>query len=477
MRRTSATRRPEPLNTTVVGAIVILVAVVAVVLSYNASRGLPFVPTIGLSADVPDAARLIAGGSEVRIGGARVGLVQEVTAIRRSGAAPFARVRMTLDPAREGLPVDTRVAIRPRSLLGAKYVELVPGRSKERLKVDAVLPLRQAIAVVEISDTFDILAPKPARALQDGITSLGDALAGRGPALNRTIGEFAGAMSPLQRVLRALAAPTTDLDGFVDGALQVMDVLATERSRLGSLLDGASRTIGALDRAGPALDESITEFARVQDTAVPVLGRLRPVLDDAAAIARGLRPAARRLPRSTAIIATGLAAATPGLLRIPELRPQLERALRSVERVAAAPASGSAVRKLTAAVNAVDSVLGVVAPAQRHCNTVGVFARNGGAIAEEGDENGNWLEFLFMLGDRDSVTQSEHPAPRLHSNPYPRLDDVECEGGNEPFGPGSRIGSPDGIQNGRDETAPPPGVRALAQQAGLLEGPTTGAGR
>lgn len=468
------TTRPDPLNTTLVGAIAILVVLIAVVLSYNANRGLPFVPTIGLRADVPDAARLVAGSSEVRIGGARVGLVQEVTAIRKPERPPFARIRMTLDPAQRGLPADTRIAIRPRSLLGAKYVELIPGRSTRRLAPDATLPLRQAVPVVELSDTFDIFDPTSTRALQNSITSLGNALAGRGSALNASIDELHRTFPPLQRVLRAITSPAADLGGFIAALARVTDALTSQRTAIGGLLDGAEKTVAAIDAAGPQLGASITELARTETVAVPALGRLDPVLDDAAAIARDLRPAARELPQDSAIIAAGLEDATPGLKRVPELRRPLQRALDTVARVAAAPASASAVRKLTAAVNAVGSTLDVVAPAQRHCNMVGLFFRNTGSVIDEGDENGNWARFVLILGGTDEILQSDRPAARLHYNPYPRENATECEGGNEPFGPGQLLGNVPGVQNGREETAPPPGVRERGARAGLLAGPSEG---
>ena len=53
-----------------VGAVTILVTIVAVFLSYNANSGLPFVPTYDLKANLPNAAQLVKG-FEVRIGGAR----------------------------------------------------------------------------------------------------------------------------------------------------------------------------------------------------------------------------------------------------------------------------------------------------------------------------------------------------------------------------------------------------------------------
>ena len=62
-----------------VGALTTLVVIVAVFLSYNANSGLPFVPTYDLEAELPNAANLVVG-NEVRIGGFRVGVIDEIDA-------------------------------------------------------------------------------------------------------------------------------------------------------------------------------------------------------------------------------------------------------------------------------------------------------------------------------------------------------------------------------------------------------------
>ncbi len=70
-----------------VGAVTVLVIIVAVFLAYNANNGLPFVSTYNLKARVPNADALVKG-NEVRIGGVRVGVVKSVVPVqteRRQG--------------------------------------------------------------------------------------------------------------------------------------------------------------------------------------------------------------------------------------------------------------------------------------------------------------------------------------------------------------------------------------------------------
>ena len=117
-----------------VGAVTVLVAIVAVFLAYNANQGLPFVPTYDVKAELPSGSNLVKG-NEVRIGGFRVGLVDEITPATRDTADrendAIAIISMKLDKAVDPLPADTTIFVRQRSALGLKYVELTPGTSEE----------------------------------------------------------------------------------------------------------------------------------------------------------------------------------------------------------------------------------------------------------------------------------------------------------------------------------------------------------
>ncbi len=118
-----------------VGAVTVLIALVAVFISYSANEGLPFVPTYRIKAELPDAAKLVEG-NDVRAGGFRVGQVSTIRSARRrvnGRVRAIAVVDLRLDKSMEPLPVDTRLTVRSRSALGLKYIELVPGRSASHL--------------------------------------------------------------------------------------------------------------------------------------------------------------------------------------------------------------------------------------------------------------------------------------------------------------------------------------------------------
>ncbi len=73
-----------------IGAVTMLIVVVAVFLSYNANNGLPFVPTYNIKVALPEASGL-QPSNQVRIAGTRVGLVSSLTpppGSRRPAASP-----------------------------------------------------------------------------------------------------------------------------------------------------------------------------------------------------------------------------------------------------------------------------------------------------------------------------------------------------------------------------------------------------
>ena len=64
-RRGTASLAASPV---LVGAVTVLVTVIAVFIAYQANQGLPFVPTYDVKAEVPNAQKLVRG-NEVRAGG------------------------------------------------------------------------------------------------------------------------------------------------------------------------------------------------------------------------------------------------------------------------------------------------------------------------------------------------------------------------------------------------------------------------
>ena len=337
-----------------VGAVLIVVGAVGLYVSYNASTGLPFVPKYRVVVEVPDAAELTEGVSEVRIGSSRVGLVREVDAVapRAAPAArkPYARLTLDLTEDVEPLPADSTVRVRPRSPLGAKYLDLTVGTARRAIAAGGTLPLAQARPGFEFDEAFEAFGPRTRRGLEGSVKSLGDGLAGRGTELNEAIASAARLAPRAERILSGLAAPRTDLGGFLEGAAATTGAIAAVAPQLGSLIERGDVTLGALERSGGALGRYLDELPPTEAVAERTLRHARPVIDDTAAIARSVRAGTALLPAAAARLERAFAAGVPALVELHRARVlprfgSLARAARAVARDRADPSVAERARR------------------------------------------------------------------------------------------------------------------------------------
>ena len=187
MRRRQASIVASPV---LIGAVTLLVVIVAVFLAYNANTGLPFVPTYELRAEVPNAANLVVG-NDVRIGGSRVGFVSGIKAEPRDDGSTIAVLDLSMERDVSPLPRDSTLIVRPLSALGLKYVEITRGGDEQGFADGATIPLAQATPAPVEFDEFTNMFDEPTRdAARKNLRGFGDALAGRGESLNTAIGAF-----------------------------------------------------------------------------------------------------------------------------------------------------------------------------------------------------------------------------------------------------------------------------------------------
>ena len=296
-------------NPVLIGAVTVLVVIVAVYLAYNANSGLPFVPTYDLKAEVPNAAGLVKG-NDVRVGGTRVGTVSCIEPQTQPSGEVIAVLCLKLETVVKPLPADTRVLIRPRSALGLKYVQLTRGDSTEDLAANSTIPLRQALPEpVELDEFFDMFPERTRRAIQGNLTNFGAGFASRGADLNFTIRDLNPLLDDLEPVMRNLASAETDLKGFWDGLAQSAAVVAPVAEVQGEMYANLDTTFSALadvarpvhqgdDRRGPA-DAAHGDPHPADHPAVPrQLGRaLHRVPARLRELRRGVARPRRRGPR------------------------------------------------------------------------------------------------------------------------------------------------------------------------------------
>ena len=478
MRRITGAQRIFD-SVTLNGVITLLVVGVAVYLSYTANNGLPFEPTYRVSADVPSAGQLVRH-ADVRIGGARVGQVMSIEAIPAHSNQPaHARLHLALTKSAGQLPVDSHSEVRLASILGGKYLALVPGRAQKTIPDGGVLPVSQARATVDMDQAFRVLDPPTRKALANGISELGTGLAGRGVSFNRTLGNFAAAAAPIQRVLENLAAPQTGLGAFIRSAAAASRTVRPDAAQLAGLVDHGAATLAAVNAAGDSLGRSAAALPAAETQSTRTLTHLRPALAEASALVRELRPAAPLLRPTISGLDRTLRVATPIAPQVRSLAKPQQQLFAAVNKYASDPLAIRALQLLGANDLAsfgasgfigLGGILATVSEAQLNCNVIALWAHNLAGVSGDGDRSGAWVRDLPIFKNNETQ-HSAKPASDLHVNAYPNENAQECEAGNEPYKPGAQIGNPAGNQSHTVAiTHAPADATRRAIAAGVIEG-------
>jgi virulence factor Mce-like protein len=444
-----------------VGAVTVLVVLVAVFLAYNANNGLPFVSTYNLTAEVPNADALVKG-NEVRIGGVRVGVVKSVVPVQRGDGRVAARLSLSLDKNVEPLPVDSTMMIRPKSALGLKYLQVIPGNSPKGFAAGDTIPVSSARPEpVDIDEFFDMFDEKTRLAIQRNQAGFGNALAGRGPAINGAIGALRELVEHGQPVLRDIVAPSTDFAGFWRALENLNATVAPVAEENATLFLALDRTFAAFARVSrPFIQETIVKGPSALDTANADLPVLRPFLDESRRFFTALRPGVHALAETAPTIAAALHAGVPVLNASPVFNAQIVPTADALLAFQASPGVFNGLDLLIDTNNILNPAVKFIAPAQTTCNYLTLTFKNFASATSEGNGAANWLNFISFQSPPGANNESSpasapangpESANHLHYNPYPNTaspgQTKECEAGNEHYKIGQTvIGNPPGNQ-------------------------------
>jgi phospholipid/cholesterol/gamma-HCH transport system substrate-binding protein len=248
----------ERLRDAIVGLVVLTTFVGASVIGVSAAFG-EFRPTYELTGTFAAAGQGLLPGSDVKIRGANVGEVERIELV--DGRA---EVTLSMDRG-ERVPVSVQAVIRPKTLFGEKFVDLLPGPDESTGPyLDDGGRIEDTLGGFELEkvliDLYPILEVIDPIELATVIGTLADAGAGMGETINRQIVN-------LQQITAVWSARDPETRRF----LADLDLLLTE-----------------LDARAPDL----VAGARDLNVALPELNRrgdsLAVVLDQAAALSGGL---------------------------------------------------------------------------------------------------------------------------------------------------------------------------------------------
>jgi len=443
MNRRSASIAANPV---LIGAATTLIIIVAVFLAYNANNGLPFVPTYSLKVNVPSAAQLVKG-NEVRVGGTRVGVIDNIVPINHKNGAVTAQLSLKLDTTIKPLPVDSTVLVRPRSALGLKYVEITRGHSNKGFPDGATVPLGQAkprpVEFDEFLSTFD---DKTRAASRVNLREFGNALAGRGLDINRALEAFNPLLTNLGPVANNLAAPQTKLVRFFQALDRAANETAPVAQTQADLFKNFEVTFGAINRVRGDYQQAIQNAPASEQAAIDNLPVQRPFLANSAALFHELRPGVRALRTAAPDLAAAFEAGTGSLRRSVAFNKRLKPTFEALQSFAEDPLVALGVHDLTNLATILKPTIVHLTPAQTKCNYLSLWFRNVASLLSEGDNNGTNQRFIIVAapaGPNNEGGPASAPANgpttdnHLHSNPYPNTDSPgqtpECEAANETY--------------------------------------------
>ena len=402
---------------TLVGALTVLIVIVAVFLAYNANNGLPFVPVYRVSVVVPNAARLVPN-NEVRIGGTRVGVIESIDAVRLpenenagddgsdvTATTPtgpggntdgvVARLNLKLDKSASPIPENSIFRIRYKSAFGLKYLEITRGdgpaapegfvfngtndnddpadTDNQILSIDEVAKNRGAddgtfIAQTEfdeIGNTFD----QPTRnAIRENLDGYGDGFAGRGASLNQAFEALNPLLTNLKPVAETLADPRTNLAAFFPALARTAAIVAPVADQNAELFGNLADTFDAIGADPEALQATISGGPPTLQAGIDLLPAQRPFLRETAELERRLRPGVQSLRVALPSLNSAIRVGTPVLARSAGTSRRLGDVFTQLENLVEQPATKSSIVRLGDLFDSAKPLADYVTPAQTVCN-------------------------------------------------------------------------------------------------------------
>ncbi len=359
-------------NPVLIGAVTSLIVIVAVFLAYTANAGLPFVPTKELKVDIANGSDLVVGNDVVE-GGFRVGLVSNMKPIELPSGQVGAELTLKLSEGHSQVQVDSTITIRPRSVLGTKFVQLNVGTSKHLISDGGTLSISRTSVPVQIDDVFKTFDPKTRSAIQQNLAGYGDALTARGAALNDTFATLPQLLAHLEPVARYLAAPSTELTRLLQSLDTFTGAVAPVAQTGARLFGDMATTFEAISRDPNALESTIAQTPGTLDVSTDSLRAQQPFLADLTTLGGYLTPATASLKAALPVINPALEAGARTLARTPVLNAKLQDVMNALKDLTEAPGTNIAVNGLSATATTLNPMLRYLGPYVTVCDDWNYF--------------------------------------------------------------------------------------------------------
>ena len=317
-----------------------------------------------------DNAGFLVHGEDVRIAGATVGTVSDVTvslpgeAVKANGDEDPGKAAVTLsitDPGFQDFLTDASCLIRPQSLLGEKYVECTPTQPRapgsepppaltqipdgEIGEGQYFLPLENNGKQVDLDLVNNITRQPEVDRFRLILNDLGAALAARGPDLADVIERADPALQQTDKVLATLAKQNKQLAQLAEDSDTILTPLAQQRQHLaGFIRNAATSGTAAAERSNDIvagfnefpnalreLQSTMVELRRFAEQATPVATDLHEAAPGLTGATKALRPFSRAATISVTSLGDTSAASSDDLAASAPVIRQLRKVARQVD--------------------------------------------------------------------------------------------------------------------------------------------------
>jgi ABC-type transporter Mla subunit MlaD len=359
-------------NPVLIGAVTVLMTLIAVFLAYNANNGLPFVPTRELKVDIANGSNLVPG-NDVLEGGNRVGFLSTAKPVTLQDGTVGAQLTLKLSQSHGKVPIDSHIAIRLRSVLGQKYVDLMKGTSTQVYPDGGTVPLTQTNVPVQLDEVFNMFDPPTRAAVRQNLVGFGDAFTARGADLNATIQSLPALFGHLRPVAAYLSAPSTELTRFFNSLDSFTGALAPVSNSVAGLFRDAATTFQAITSDPTTYEQTIAESPSTLTVSTDSLKAQQPFLVDFATFGRYFSPATAELKASLPDINPALEAGARTLSKTPTLNSGLQKVMGALKALAQDPMTNVALNGLVDTVTTLNPTLRYLGPYQTVCDNFNYF--------------------------------------------------------------------------------------------------------
>jgi len=336
-----ANHKPSRATILIAAAFAVVAVIGLTYLAAVAPRGLPGVDYYDIDAAFEDSIELKLLSS-VTINGKRVGQVSEIKSDGR-----LTHVNLQLERGTE-LRSDATARIRVKNLVGARYVDLTPGRAGAPLSDEGGIPASQTSVAVDTPDLLATFDEPTRRNLTTSVQGLGRGFIGRGQEINETLPKAPAVLRDVRAVSDAILAREGAAARFAPSAESLASAYDPVRRELATGFDPEADVLEALVDRRASLQATLQAAPPALSALRYGLDRARPLLDETAAFARATTrmtgPAPAALREATKLLKTGAPAlerteplvdalgdsVNPTIGVLQRFRPQIDPAIRAL---------------------------------------------------------------------------------------------------------------------------------------------------